>query len=214
MLSERGAAPSLICPRCRTEAPPAMGVTAMVTCTACGLVFSATPHDAQMPARLVAAPAGMRDRPEPPRRPSARAIALASFVAVFGLAAAIVLTVVIRDRAHVDGDAIRREAADQRTRDDQFADEVARAVARGEPESAAYIDAALATMTSRDSVACQHFSALLDASTCTAADAHDKLDTVARLSLSFVKRTGNDWDQLCSTIASTLADVRADASCR
>jgi hypothetical protein len=57
----RGAAPSIVCPRCEQEAPPQDAIAKLATCRACGLVFDAAPRDRQVPVR--------RRRPEPEPEP-------------------------------------------------------------------------------------------------------------------------------------------------
>jgi hypothetical protein len=47
----RGAAPSIVCPRCEQEAPPQEALGKFATCRSCGLVFDAAPRDRQVPVR-------------------------------------------------------------------------------------------------------------------------------------------------------------------
>lgn len=59
----RGAAPSIVCPRCEQEAPPQDAIAKLATCRACGLVFDAAPRDRQVPVRR------RRTEPEPEAEP-------------------------------------------------------------------------------------------------------------------------------------------------
>jgi hypothetical protein len=59
----RGAAPSIVCPRCEQEAPPQDALGKLATCRTCGLIFDAAPRDRQVPVR--------RRRTEPELEPAA-----------------------------------------------------------------------------------------------------------------------------------------------
>ncbi len=60
----RGAAPSIVCPRCEREAPPADTIGQFTTCLGCGMVFDAAPRE-----RLVSVKKPERPEPTEPTKP-------------------------------------------------------------------------------------------------------------------------------------------------
>jgi hypothetical protein len=67
----RGPAPSITCPRCDLDAPPADTLGKLTTCTRCGLSFDAAPRERLVSAksRRAPEPAPEPDDEPPPRSP-------------------------------------------------------------------------------------------------------------------------------------------------
>lgn len=121
----RGAAPSIVCPRCGREAPPADSVAAFVTCQGCGLAIRADAQERQVPVRR-ARPESKAEGDAGPARPVRPSRKLSPRQILFILAAVFGAGIVLEclPSAREQREQAAREQVEARVRQDREAAEL------------------------------------------------------------------------------------------